>query len=686
MNKKIIAMVLIVTLVLSLSGCSSKEATSTTALYKVGKYTSVAKGFGGDLTVEVEFSADKIENVTILSHNETDGVSDEAIAEIPKRIVEKQTAEVDSVAGASFVSKAIKEAAADAIKEAKGEKTETAEVIDGVYEGTSEGKGGEIKVAITITDGKILSVKPVSHHETIGFDRAFAIVEKDMISTNSIDVDTVTSATLASGSMIRATEDALKKAGFADAFNKASGEVVREVLDAEYTTDVVIIGAGGAGINAAIAAKANGANVIVIDKAPVPGGNTKLADGVLNASETDMQAAEGIVDSNDIFYKDTMTGGDNVAKPELVKTLVENSANAIHETRDTVGVVWEYINQAGGHSVARSHYAEGEGAEMFETMYEYALLQGIDVKFNTKATEIIKNEAGDVIGVKATNGGKDIIFNANKGVVLATGGFGQNAEILTKYDKTYVEGTICTNSILSTGDGIGLAQAAGANLIGMQYVQKHPTCNAVTGDLLSSANSGRGLGTTILVNKEGVRYVEELERRDVISNTTSKQTGGVSYSFFDQKAADETEFLKKFGNEVESLIATGQAVKADTIEEACKFFEIDYNAFMKTVDRYNGFAKAGKDDDFNRRGGLREYSTTEGPFYFIKAAPAVHHTMGGVEITVNTEVIDATGKVIPNLFAAGEVTGGIHGSNRLGGNAIADLVVFGRIAGKNAAK
>lgn len=684
MYKKTITMLLIGIFIISFSGCSSKESAGT--LYEAGKYTASEKGYGGNITVEVEFTEEQIKNVTILSHDETPGTSDEAIEEMPKRIVENQTTEIDAVSGATYTSDAIKNAVADAVKQAKGETTSTAEAVDGVYEGTSEGKGGEITVAVTIKDGTISSVKPVSHHETTGFERAFTIVENDMISTNSTDVDMVTSATMTSGGMIRATQDALEKAGFQQAFSKASGKIDREVLESEYTADVIIIGAGGAGINAAIEAQLNGASVIVIDKAPLPGGNTKLADGVFNASETDMQADEGISDSDDIFYEDTITGGDNVAKPSLVKILVENSAKAIQETRDLVGVVWNKISQAGGSSAARSHFAEGEGAQMFETMYEYALSKGVEFKFNVTATEIIKNEAGEVIAVKATDGDQDITFNANKGVVLATGGFGQNAELLTRYDETYVEGTISTNSILSTGDGIGLAENVGANLVGMEYVQKHPTSNATTGDLISSANSGRGLGTTIIVNKEGARFVEELDRRDVISNTTAMQTGGVSYSFFDQKAADETEFFEKFGDEIESLIKTGDAVKADTIEEACAFFEIDYNAFSETLERYNGFAKAGKDDDFNRRGGLREYSTEVGPFYFIKAAPAVHHTMGGVEINENAEVLDATSKVIPNLFAAGEVTGGIHGSNRLGGNAMTDIVVFGKIAGENAAK
>lgn len=684
MNKKFIALALIAVLSTSFAGCSTKEAASS--LYTPGKYTSTAKGFGGDLTVEVEFSADKIENVTILSHGESAGVSDAAIADLPGMIVENQTAELDGVAGATFTSTAIKEAVTDAINQAKGEVAETAEVTDGVYEGTSKGKNGDITVEVTITDGKIASVKPVSYHETIGFEKAFDIVEKDMISTNSTDVDTVASATMASGGMIRATQDALTKAGFANAFSTASGEVVRETLDDEYTADVVVIGAGGSGLNAAIEAKAAGANVIVIDKAPVPGGNTKLADGVLNASETYLQEEEGVVDKNDDFYTNTMTGGDSVGKPELVRTLVDDSAEAISYLKDTVGVEWFKLTQGGGHTAARCHFAKGEGAQIAELLYEHAVAEGVDIKFNTTATEVIQNEAGEVIGVKATNGGKEVIFNANNGVVLATGGYGQNADILKKYDTTYVDGTICTNSVLSTGDGIGLAEQVGANLIGMEYVQKHPTCNAVTGDLISSANSGRGMGTTMMVNKEGVRFVEELERRDVISNATAEQTGGVSYSFFDQKAGDETDFFNMFGDEIDSLIADGQAIKADSIEEACNFFEIDYDAFMGTLERYNGFAKAGKDEDFNRRSGLREYSTTEGPFYFIKAAPAVHHTMGGVEINANAEVLDANGAVIPNFFAAGEVTGGVHGSNRLGGNAITDITVFGRIAGENAAK
>ncbi len=691
MKKRLLFITLALSLVLS--ACQSEPATSDegdageagTAKYTAGTYTEVASGFGGDVTVEVAFSDTEITGVTVLEHGETAGISDAALEQVPTAIVEAQGTEVDVAAGATLTSNAIIEATTKAINKAMGVEVEAAAVADGTYEGSSKGKNGEVKVAVTIKDEKIESVEVLEHVETIGFEGAFDIVEADMIATNSFAVDTVVSATMSSGAMIRATEAALKTAGFDESFKTPTGEVVRPELNDSYDAQVVVIGAGGAGITAAIQASLDGASVIVIDKAMIPGGNTKLADGVLNASGTSFQADEAIEDTNESFFDDTMIGGDNVANPDLVKVLTDNSADSVHFLRDVVGVEWAYLNLAGGHSVTRSHYAAGEGAQLFDTMYDFAVAQGAEVMFDTTATEIMTNDAGVVTGVKATNNGKEVIFNASQGVILATGGYGQNADIIKMYDDTYVDGTICTNSILATGDGILLAQGVGANLVGMEYTQKHPTANAVTGDLLSSANSGRGLGTTILVNKEGNRFVEELERRDVISNTTAMQTGGVSYSFFTQTAGDETEFFDKFGDEIDSLLAEGQAVKADTIAEACAFFEIDEAQFMATLERYNTFAQNGVDEDFNRRSGLREYSTTEGPFYFIKSAPAVHHTMGGVEINVDTQVIDTEGNVIENLYAAGEVTGGIHGSNRLGGNAITDLSVFGRIAGSQAA-
>lgn len=691
--KRIFALILALMMVFSLAGCSASEATSEPAgtpeaevgIYTAGVYPVTAKGNGGNIEIEVTFTESEMTDIKIISQNETEGLSDEVFEKMPAAILEAQSTEVESVSGASVSSEAIIKAVDQAIAMAMGIEIES-EIVDGVYTGSAEGKGGLLTVEVTIENGEIEDVQVVESHETIGFDRSFKLVRKAMLETNSTDVDTVASATLASGAMIRATIAALEEAGFADQFAVAAGEVSIADLPKEQTADVIIIGAGGAGINAAIEAKSAGAEVILLEKAPVPGGNTKLADGVLNASETTYQEEEGVEDSNDVFFEDVMAGGDYINNPELVRTYVDNSAEAYQYLKDVIGVEWYRLSRAGGCSEDRAHWVKGEGAQMFETLFNYATNLGIDVDYNTKAVEILRDEAGVVVGVKAIRNGEEVIYHANQAVILTTGGFGRDQELLKEFDPNYVEGALCTNSVMSTGDGIGLAREAGANLVGMTYIQKHPTCDAVTGELISSANSGRGLGTTILVNKEGDRYVEELERRDVISIATGKQTGGISFSFFDQNAADETGFLETFGEELNHLEKTGQMVKADTIDEACAFFGINTENFKATIERYNGFARDGEDLDFQRRSGLREYSLTDGPFYIIQSAPAIHHTMGGVEINSSTQVIGVDGEIIPHFFAAGEVTGGVHGSNRIGGDAMTDITVFGRLAGQNAAQ
>lgn len=544
-------------------------------------------------------------------------------------------------------------------------------------------KKGPIKVAVTITDGKIADVEVLSYQETLGFERAFEIVKQDMISTNSTDVDTVTSATMASGGMIRAAVDALNKAGMAEAFAVKQGEVVRPEVQDEYNVDVVVIGAGGAGTTAALEAMKAGRDVLVLEKALVPGGNTKLSDGALNASETSVQKELGIADTNKGFYDDTFVGGGEYGNPDMINVLVEQSAEAVDFLKD-LGVEWKEVITGDGATGQRVHLADGQGAKLFDVLFTNAEEQGIHVLYGTEAKQLVLDDKGAVVGVLAENNGKQVRVNA-KSVILATGGYGHNGDILGHYDESYVPGTLCTNTVLATGSGIIMASEAGANLVGMEFVQKHPTCNASTGDLLSSANNGRGLGTTMIVNIDGRRFCEELETRLTLSNAILAQPDQKSYSFFDQKAADETGFFEKYGEEIEKLIATGEAVKADTIDEACAFFGINAENFKDELEKYNGFAKNGKDEDFNRRDGLREYSLTDGPFYFLRSTPAIHHTMGGVETNTNAEVIGKEGQVISGLYAAGEVTGGIHGNNRLGGNALDDIIVFGRIAGQNAA-
>ena len=322
------------------------------------------------------------------------------------------------------------------------------------------------------------------------------------------------------------------------------------------------------------------------------------------------------------------------------------------------------------------------GVEIIQKLKAKADELGITVLTNTKATELVETDK-KVTGVKATTKDGDVTFTASKGVVLATGGFGSNIEMRKEYNPEMDEKILSTCSPGSTGDGIVMAEKIGAATVDMSYIQTYPTCDITSGTLLYVGDV-RLAGRSILVNKEGKRFVEELERRDVISKAVTEQTGGVSYMFWDEASMEASGVKEAHPEEYERLIKEKHLVKADTIEEAAAFFGIDAEALKKTIADYNQYAADGKDLEFNKRGKLVAFG--EGPYYIMVSQPSVHHTMGGVVINTNAQVLDKDGKAIAGLYAAGEVTGGIHGTNRLGSDAIADITVFGRIAGEQVSK
>jgi len=414
------------------------------------------------------------------------------------------------------------------------------------------------------------------------------------------------------------------------------------------------------------------------------GGNTLISGGEYAAPGNWLQKEEGIEDSKDTFYEDILKGGDYENDPELVRILADNALESAEWLRDEVNVTFEdYLLFFGGHSVKRSLVPkDASGVELIGKLTKKAQEVGVITHLNTTAKELIV-ENDKVVAVKAEFDGKEITYNANNGVILATGGFGSNLEMRVKYNPEMNEKILSTNSVGSTGDGITMAENVGAELVDMQYIQTYPTCDPELGTLLYVGDV-RMEGRSILVNKEGKRFVEELERRDVISKAVVEQTGGVSYMFWDEASMKASGVNVKHKREYDYLIENGILVKADTIEEAAAFFEIDAKELKKTVEKYNEYAKNGKDEEFNKRGTLTAF--TDGPYYIMKSKPAIHHTMGGIKINKDANVIDTEGNVIKGLFAAGEVTGDIHGTNRLGSDAIADITVFGRIAGRNAAK
>ena len=560
-------------------------------------------------------------------------------------------------------------------------------IKNGTYKGVGNGKGGEISVEVTIEDDMIKDIKVLSQNETSGFDTAMDTLTENIIAKNSVDVDTVSGCTLTSKGFLEAINSALAAANATpDMLKKVEGVAKNGAKeDVTETHDIVVIGAGGAGLAAAIEAKAAGADVIVLEKMPLAGGNTLISGAEYAASNNWLQEKEGIKDSVEQHIEDTLKGGDNINNPELVRVVAENALEGAIWLRDEVGVVWEdELMQFGGHTAKRSLVPLGaSGKEIITKQLKKAKEMNIPILLNTKATVLITDTNGKVIGVEAEGEDKNYTFNTNKAVIVASGGFGSNVEMRVKYNPDIDNAILSTNTTGSTGDGIVMAENIGADLVGMEHIQTYPICDPLTGTLLYF-DDARLYGHTVIVNKEGKRFVEELGRRDVMSMGIKAQTGSVCYELLDQNGFDASKLQENHGPELDYLFKNNLLVKADTLEEAAAFFEIDAKELKATVDKYNSYVKDGKDPEYNKR--MLPSTVDTAPFYILKAAPAVHHTMGGIKINTNAQVINKDGKVIEGLYAAGEVTGGIHGTNRLGSNALADIIVFGRVAGQNAAK
>ncbi len=560
-------------------------------------------------------------------------------------------------------------------------------IKDGTYKGVGKGKGGDIAVEVTIKDDTITDIKVLEQNETPGYETAMDTLTDEIISTNGVEVDMVSGCTLTSIGFLEAVKNALESAGATpEMLKKVENEAkVSPKEDVTETHEVVVIGAGGAGLSAAIEAKAAGADVIVLEKMPLAGGNTLISGAEYAAPNNWLQKQEGIEDSTELFVQDMLKGGDYANEEALVRVVAENALEGAEWLRDEVGVTWEdELMFFGGHSVKRSLIPLGaSGKEIITKQVAKAESMDIPILYNTKATKLITDESGAVIGVEAESDEANYTFNTTKGVIIASGGFGSNLEMRMKYNPEIDENILSTNTVGSTGDGIIMAEDIGASLVGMEHIQTYPICDPLTGTLLYF-DDARLYGHTVIVNKEGKRFVEELGRRDEMSMAIKAQTGHVCYELVDQNGYDLSKLEENHKSEIEYLYNNDLLVKADTLEEAAAFFEIDAEELKATVERYNSYVAEGKDPEFNKRS--LPSTIEKAPFYILKAAPAVHHTMGGIRINTEAQVLDVDGNIIKGLYAAGEVTGGIHGTNRLGSDALADITVFGRIAGKNAAK
>lgn len=599
----------------------------------------------------------------------------------------------------------------------------------GTYQAEADGMNGPVKVEVEVDAESILSVKILEHTETTGIsDPAIERVPQAIVDGQSIAVDTVSGATVTSSAILAAVKTALLDAGASEeAISKAVEKKTQSSENIERTADVVVIGSGGAGMSAALEALRAGGEVIVIEKMASAGGNTILAGSAMNAADPELQKKQemtpaqlGTIDGllelpakndymkawqdtirNDIekyraekntylydspaLHKlQTYVDGDYVANPELVEVFGDNALDSIHWLTG-LGTQWsDTITAAVGATWTRSHTplqtfgSKGAGF-VLPQLQEFEKLGG-EVLLEHTAQELLTDN-GRVTGVKGTTAdGSTFTFLAKKGVILATGGFSANIKMREEYNThwaTLDESIPTSNGPQATGDGIVMAESIGANLVGMEWIQMLPT---------TVKSFTPAIDSTILVNKEGKRFVKEDGRRDEISKATLEQPETKYWRIVDAHVTEDMLNGVAYTGEVIDEMVDNQGVyKADSLAELAEMIGIPAAELQKTVDEFNGYVESnGKGDPTGRT--LFDQKIDKAPYYALVGLTKVHHTMGGVEINTETQVLDKDGNVIEGLFAAGEVTGGIHGSNRLGGNAISDAIIFGRLAGINVMK
>ena len=696
--------------------------------YTPGTYTAAIAGQNGPVKVEVTTSADKILSVKIVDQKETEGIGSKAVAALPAEIVKSQSADVQGIAGASVSSAAIKKAVQECLNQAQGKKAAPLALKNGTFEGKAYGNNGWLTVEVTIKDNKITDIKTPGQRETkyLG-DTAIREIGKDVLQYQTLNVDNIAGATVTSTALKTAIAQAIEKAGGdIAAFQKPVPEKIKKVAGiTKGSADLIIVGAGGAGLSAAVTAKdLDVKNVLVLEKMPVIGGNTLRCASAFNAADPDRQKAlpmtetlkEAVVkaisekpvseehaklmadvkakyeaylksgsktlfDCPEWHALQTYNGGDKVGQIPLIRQYSNNVLDTLHWMQSKGSPVMDRVSQGAGALWQRTHQLDAPaGLGLIDPLYQSAVKQGVNFKLGMRVQDLILNDKGRVIGVTATDKvGNKYEFTSKDGVILATGGYSQNKEMRRKSAPHLTPEMVSTNQPGATGDGIVIATRHGADTTGMNYVQVYPLATPGTGALQGRARKMSGLDDVIDVNKNGERFVKEDARRDEFVAAIKKQPGGVVYDINDSSIVKP---LNSFNEDVETLVSIGRIYKADSLADLAKQLGMPADKLEATVAEFNKMVEAKNDPKFGRK--LFDRPIVKPPFYATPRAPSIHHTMGGLQISTNAQVLDKNGKPIPGLYAAGEVTGGIHGSNRLGGNATADVLTFGRIAAKSA--
>ena len=660
----------------------------------------------------------------------------------------------------------------------------TATASSKTFTGSSTGMQGPVTVTLSVDGDKITNVELTEISETPSVASvAMERIPQQIVEHQTTTLDTVTGATFASNAIMRAASEAAKAAGLdmdkleANAYHAEAGE------DEVWDTDLLVVGAGGAGFSAATTAAQEGAEVIMIEKSSVAGGNTLMQGGAFNANDDDAQAETILTEAQkttldgylalkpsdkklhfdafpewkevladlqaDIkkFYAENegktvgkdMPGYDSVelhmwhiytgglrqmndgkwvaSDIDLARTLAENALGTYEWCVDSLNVEGQYGKGAGeslftvlGAMWPRTHKFM-TSTPLIDTLTKAAEKEGVKLYTEVAAKSLITDENGKVVGANCEKAdGTKVTVNTKKGVILTSGGYGANPKMVKEYDNYWgddlTDHTLTTNVGTNTGDGIVMAQEIGAGTVGLDVVQLMPSSSPIkvtmTDGIWGDASQ------QIWIDGEGNRFVNEYAERDVLAKASLALDNGIFYIIYAGKDVNENGELQGatledglFGTTVQSMVDNGHVWYGSTLKELAENSKtsaggaapaFSEEALRATIEKYNTYVANQKDDDFGKEvlaGAIDIDAIENNPdagFVISPRKASIHHTMGGVQINTNAEVLDESGNAIDGLWAAGEVTGGIHAGNRLGGNAVADIFTFGHIAGASAAQ
>lgn len=566
-----------------------------------------------------------------------------------------------------------------------------AEFKAGTYTAKAPGIHGDVTVTVTFTKDKIADVK-VTHSETPGIgSKAAELLPGRIVERQSPQVDGVTGATITSTAIRTAVADTVKQAG-ADPAALVPLAVKKQAKNETVDTDVVVVGGGGAGMSATIRTRMNGLNVVLVEKMPFISGAASISGGQVVAQGSKLQKAFGVTDDSvESMVKDFQANGHNLNDLSKLTLYAKNVGPTIDWLHDQVGVKFipNDLPFLAEYSHRRALEFQGGAGTMAQHLREVIGSNGAKVLFNTRVEKLIV-EDGKVTGVEAVDGntGTKYTIRAKK-TLLTTGGYGNNKNLLTD---TY-KNTLYYGPVSSTGDGLQMAQKLGVKTQLLEYGKRYPNGIEVAPGKAKStiyANVGAFDQAGILVSRDGLRFVNEKASNRHILDPMLQQKGGMAYVFMDQKSWEG--FYKRLPETGVShedadkyLAANGKSapifVKGATLEEAAKLAGINAENLKATVAKYNSFVKAQKDADFGRPVQyMKAEIAAQGPYYIVEQKPRFATTMGGVCTDDHLNLIQSNGKVIPNLYGAGELVGGVMGDDSPAGANVGWALTSGRVA------